>query len=155
MGLHKFIATFFGIGYIGKGAGTIAAFVVCLLLYYGVQFNVHTPSRLLLLSFVLMAVGVIVSTQVEKIWGKDSNKVVIDEALGMAVSMLFLPLNFKTLLAGFILFRFFDIYKPLYIRRAEALPGGWGVMTDDLLAGIYTNIILQLSVFFFSVCGSF
>lgn len=144
----KFIATFFGIGYIGKGAGTVAALIVCVLLYYGVQFNVHTPSRLFLLSLLIMVVGVIVSNRVEASWGKDSKMVVIDEVLGMAVSMLFLPVTLTTLLAGFILFRFFDIAKPLFIRRTEALPGGWGVMTDDLVAGIYTNIVLQLGIYF-------
>jgi phosphatidylglycerophosphatase A len=59
---------------------------------------------------------------------------------------LFVPAQVKYIIAAFILFRFFDIVKPLFIRRLEKLPGGWGVMADDLLAGIYTNIILQCIV---------
>jgi len=144
---YKFIATFFGIGYIGKGAGTIAALFVGVLLYYGVQFNIYTPNRLFSLCVALMALGVHVSAKVEKSWGKDSKYVVIDEAVGMCVSVLFLPLGFITLLSGFILFRFFDIYKPLFIRKTEHLPGGWGVMTDDVVAGIYSNIVLQSALF--------
>jgi phosphatidylglycerophosphatase A len=81
---------------------------------------------------------------VEKNWGKDNQKVVIDEVAGMCISLLLVPLSVPYVAAGLILFRFFDITKPLYIRKAEHLPGGWGVMLDDVLAGIYTNLLLQL-----------
>jgi phosphatidylglycerophosphatase A len=81
--------------------------------------------------------------KVEPIWGKDHSRVVIDEVAGLFVSVLFVPATLQYLIAGFILFRFFDIAKPLFIRRLEALPGGWGVMADDLLAGVYANIILH------------
>jgi len=57
-----------------------------------------------------------------------------------------LPVNWKIVLAALILFRFFDIVKPLFIRKVEALPGGWGVMFDDVLAGVYTNLILQAAL---------
>jgi len=144
---YKFIATFFGIGYIGKGAGTIAALFVGVLLYYGVQFNIYTSARLFSLCIALMATGTFVSSKVEKVWGKDSKRVVVDEALGMCVSVVFLPISAGLLLSGFLLFRFFDIYKPLFIRKTEKLPGGWGVMTDDLLAGVYTNCILHMYLF--------
>lgn len=79
-------------------------------------------------------------------WGKDNSKVVIDEVAGMCVGLLFLPVQLKYIAASFILFRFFDITKPLFIRRLEKLPLGWGVMADDLLAGIYTNLIMQVIV---------
>ena len=64
----------------------------------------------------------------------------------MWVSMLFVPITGPSLLAGLVLFRFFDIVKPLYIRRMEQLPGGVGVMMDDVLAGIYTNLLLQIGL---------
>jgi len=148
MKLSRIIATFFGIGYIGKGAGTIAVLVVCALLYCGTSFHVYSSHRLLLLALVLMAAGVASASQVEKDWGKDSSRVVIDEALGMTVSLLYLPLSLMTIIPAFILFRFFDIAKPLLIRRTEALPKGWGVMADDLLAGIYTNILVRIFILF-------
>lgn len=88
-------------------------------------------------------VGVWSSSIVEPIWGKDPARVVIDEVAGMAISLLFLPVNVKCLLLGLVLFRFFDILKPLYIRKMESLPSGWGIMADDILAGLYTNIILR------------
>ncbi len=64
----------------------------------------------------------------------------------MLITMVFVPHTAWLLLAGFILFRFFDMVKPLFIRRLERLPGGIGVMLDDILAGIYSNILLQIFV---------
>ena len=77
--------------------------------------------------------------------------VVIDEVAGMCISLLFLPVTIKYVIAALILFRFFDIAKPLFIRKSEALPAGWGVMADDLLAGIFANLILQI-VARFNLC---
>jgi len=97
-------------------------------------------------TILITAIGIWASGEVEKDWGKDSSKVVIDEAAGMCVSLLFLPTKVKYVFAAFILFRFFDIAKPLYIRRLEKLPRGWGVMADDLLSGIYSNLIMQIII---------
>ena len=82
----------------------------------------------------------------EALWGKDSYRVVIDEVAGMCLTLLFVPVRWQYVLIGLLLFRFFDIAKPLYIRKMEALDGGWGVMMDDVLAGAYSNLILQLIV---------
>lgn len=95
-----------------------------------------------------MMLGVITADKVEECWGKDNQKVVIDEVAGMWISLLFTPLKWEYILLGLILFRFFDIVKPLHIRSMEELPGGWGVMADDALAGIYTNLVLQLVIIF-------
>ena len=84
----------------------------------------------------------------EELWGIDNKRVVIDEIAGMLVSVLFLPVTIPTLAAAFGLFRFFDIVKPLYIRRLEKLPKGWGVMADDVAAGLYTNLLLHVIVLF-------
>lgn len=147
MFLHKTIASFFGIGYIGKGSGTVAAFVVAVLVFMSIKVNLYNPYVALVLSFFVFILGAFSATQTEKVWGKDSKRIVIDEVFGMLVSVLFLPLSLVTILAGFILFRFFDIYKPLGIKKMERLPAGWGVMADDLLAGIYSNLVLQVFCF--------
>lgn len=147
MNLSKVITTFFGIGYIGKGAGSIAALWVCVLLYYSVSLTIHITILLPLLSILIFVAGVASSAQVEKSWGKDHQRVVIDEVFGMIVTMLFLPINLLSLALGFILFRFFDILKPLFIRRLESMKGGWGVMMDDLLAGVYANIMLRIIIY--------
>ncbi len=147
MNLNKIIATFFGIGYIGKGAGTVAALMFCVLLYLGVVFHIHSNTLLLFVTLILLITGIYTSGKVERSWGKDHQRMVIDEVLGMAITMLFLPINLTTLCIGLLLFRFFDIRKPLFIRRLESLKGGWGVMLDDLLAGVYANCVLRLIVY--------
>jgi phosphatidylglycerophosphatase A len=148
--IHKIIATSLGIGYIGKGGGTVAA-AVAALCWYLVLADSHVPVYWPVICTIgITLVGVWSSYEVEPYWGKDDKKVVIDEVAGMCISLLFLPVNIKYVLAGLILFRFFDILKPLGIRKTEALPGGWGVMVDDVLAGIYSNLLLQV-VFHFNL----
>ena len=77
---------------------------------------------------------------------KDPQTVVIDEISGMMASVLFVPIRAETLLAGFIAFRFFDTLKPPPIRLLERLPGGWGIVLDDVMAGVYVNLLLQLGI---------
>jgi phosphatidylglycerophosphatase A len=141
----KLVSTCFGIGYLQKGAGTLAALIFSLawllLPVEGISSFYYIPVVLF-----IFFIGTWSSHIVEKEWGHDSNRIVVDEVLGMAVSLFLVPVQWKYVLAAFVLFRFFDILKPLLIRRAEALPSGWGVMADDLLAGIYANIILQLLI---------
>ncbi|WP_448702407.1 phosphatidylglycerophosphatase A [Mucilaginibacter sp. AW1-3] len=137
----KLLAGCFGIGYI-KGGGTIAAAVTCLLLWWA------WPGNWLFIGITIFItlLGIWLGDKVEPYWGKDSSKLVIDEVSGMLVTLIWLPHNVWLLLAGFVLFRFFDIVKPLGIRKLEDLPGGTGVMLDDVAAGIYGNIILQAAV---------
>ena len=66
----------------------------------------------------------------------------LDEIVGVWITMLYFPIDFWHLVAAFFLFRFFDIFKPLGIRRLEQLPGGWGVMLDDVAAGIAANVVM-------------
>ncbi len=146
MVIAKLVATNFGIGYIRKGAGTVAALFFCLA-WWLIAKDVATSNYfLVIINLVLLLAGTWSSFVVEKEWGKDSNRVVVDEVSGMAISLLWVPVRWEYLLIAFILFRFFDIVKPLFIRRAESLPSGWGVMADDVLAGIYTNLIVQLLI---------
>jgi phosphatidylglycerophosphatase A len=145
MFIAKLVSTCFGIGYLQKGAGTLAALIFSmawlLLPEGGISFFYYIPIVLF-----IFGIGVWASKIVEKEWGHDSNRIVVDEVLGMIVSLFLIPVQWKYVVVAFVLFRFFDILKPLWIRKAEALPEGWGVMTDDLLAGIYANLILQLLI---------
>ena len=145
--LHKLIATVFGIGYVGKGGGTIAA-AVCCIIWLLIPAGDFTNSWQVLLTIAISVLGVWSGNVVEAMWGKDSNKIVIDEVAGMMITLLFIPVQFKFVLAGLVLFRFFDIAKPLFIKKMELLPEGWGVMADDVLAGVYANILLEIIVFF-------
>ena len=147
MFFHKLISTSLGIGYIGKGAGTVAAAACCICWYlaWAGGYQLIPP---LLITLLIIVIGIWSGNVVETIWGKDHNRVVIDEVAGMCISLLFLPVTWQYVLAALVLFRFFDIAKPLFIRRLEALPGGWGVMFDDILAGIYANLLLQVVLLF-------
>lgn len=79
---------------------------------------------------------------------KDPSMVNIDEAFGMGVSALFWPhgASVAWLIPAFLLFRLFDIVKPFPANRSQSLPGGWGIMADDLIAGIYANLVLQVGM---------
>ncbi|SFC25527.1 phosphatidylglycerophosphatase A family protein [Spirosoma endophyticum] len=145
--MHKLIATGLGIGYIRKGGGTVAS-VACCAVWYVAHLSTARPVGYLffapmLITLVITIVGIWSANAVEAQWGKDSYRVVIDEVAGMCLSLLFIPITEKSLLAGLVLFRLFDIGKPFGIRKLEKLPGGWGVMLDDLLAGLYANLLLQ------------
>lgn len=140
----KMIASCGGIGNI-KGGGTIAAACFTILWLLIRQPIINTPVQVVFF-FITVIVGVWVSNRLEAIWGKDSNKIVIDEVAGMSCTLLFVPHQWQFAIIGLAAFRFFDIVKPLYIRKAEKLPGGWGVMADDVAAGICANLLVQLVV---------
>jgi phosphatidylglycerophosphatase A len=148
MGLIKLIASWFGIGYI-KGGGTIAAAVTCIALWFLWKHRLlHTNLAMIITTLVILLIGIFVGNKVEPEWGKDSYRVVIDEVAGVLVNLLFVPHTLYFLIGGFVLFRFFDMVKPLGIRKAEALPAGTGVMMDDVFAGIYGNVVLQIIIAF-------
>ena len=144
MFFSKLIATFFGVGYLQKGAGTVAALFCCVAWFY--LRDTSTLWWELALLVAVFFVGVYTATAVEKEWGHDSNRVVIDEVHGMLMALFLVPFSWQYVLAAFVLFRFFDIAKPLGIRKMENFPGGWGVMLDDLLAGMYSNVVLQIII---------
>lgn len=145
---HQLISTCLGIGYTPKGGGTIAALVCCIAWYFAwTGGNEHFWEQGLVTALVL-AIGIWSAGKMEEKWGKDSYRIVIDEVAGMCLSLLFIPVRWQYLVIGLALFRFFDIAKPLYIRKMEQLNGGWGVMMDDMLAGLYSNLVLQVIVLF-------
>lgn len=144
MRFHKIIATTLGIGYIGKGGGTVAALFAAIC-WYLLQPSMPAQWVIIAASLIL---GVLSGNSVELLWGKDDKKVVVDEWAGMCITLFSVAAMPVYIISGLILFRLFDIFKPLYIRRLEKWPGGWGVMADDVLAGIYANIVLQLLIFF-------
>jgi phosphatidylglycerophosphatase A len=141
---HKLMASALGIGYIKKGAGTVAAIAVCILFICFRHSFIQYRLLPVLITLLVLVLGTWSAGKCEHIWGKDNNRIVIDEVLGMCISLLYVPLTVRSVVIAFVLFRILDICKPLLIRNAEQLGGGMGVMADDLLAGIYTNIFLHL-----------
>ncbi|MBP7461670.1 MAG: phosphatidylglycerophosphatase A, partial [Candidatus Delongbacteria bacterium] len=74
----------------------------------------------------------------------DAHSIVIDEVFGMMLAMILLPVNWKSILIALVLFRIFDVWKPLWIDNSQNLPRGWGIMVDDMLAGLVSLAIMHL-----------
>jgi phosphatidylglycerophosphatase A len=145
------IATFFGIGHLQPGSGTWAA-AVTVVVWWAAARALPSPWLLLtclIASAAVTLIGIPASTVVARESGrKDPGFVVIDEVAGQLIALIGVPFDWKYLLAGFILFRSFDIVKPFPLRRLEALPGGTGIMMDDVGAGLYALVLLQLWLHF-------
>lgn len=151
LNFHKIFASALGLGFIPKGSGTFGALLACALIvgiFRWVNDVFYYHSILILLTIVFTLVGRWSSGVMENHWGEDSSKIVIDEVAGMCLSICFIPFSWQNLLLAFILFRFFDIYKPFNIRSFEKYSNGWGVMLDDVMAGIWANGCLQIIIFF-------
>lgn len=142
--LYKLIATGAGLGLIPKAPGTFGALGGLLVGALVLQANYYPSVIQLILIIIFFFAGVYSSNKLIPQWGDDPSRVVIDEVVGMWISMLFLPNNIWLLIGAFAGFRLFDIYKPLYIRKFEAFPRGWGIMLDDVAAGCYVNVLMQL-----------
>ena len=150
--IHKTIATGFGVGYAPFAPGTAGAILGCLLLAAYTQFVGIIDNTIFQIGFIIIIIlttlaGVWATQHLQAEWGEDPSRVVVDEIIGVWINLLFVPLSWQNILIGFVLFRFFDIAKPLGIRKMEAFENGWGVMLDDVLAGIYGNIVLQIMIY--------
>ncbi len=139
------LATFFGTGFLEPGSGTWASALTALIWYFGVRNYTLSFAHLAALGGVIAAtlLGIPAATIVAAESGKnDPGFVVIDEVAGQLLTLVLAVANWKYLLAGFILFRGFDIWKPPPVRQLEALPAGWGIMLDDIGAGLYALLIM-------------
>lgn len=138
----KFLASGFYAGYSPLAPGT-AGSLIGVLAYLLLQ-NLSNLEYIAVVILIFLT-GVYIAGEAENIYHeKDSPFIVIDEIAGMLLTFLFLPMGIKILLAGFISFRIFDILKPFPIRVAERrLGGGWGVMSDDILAGVFANLLVR------------
>jgi len=138
----QILATGFGAGLspVAPGtAGTLVGLVICLLSY-----PLAWPLRLVYV-VAISAVSIYVAGQAEKFYGKtDDQRIVIDEIAGVQVTMLPVAITGLHLLLAFVLFRIFDIWKPFPLNRFQKFPGGWGVVADDLGAGVYGGLVLFL-----------
>jgi phosphatidylglycerophosphatase A len=137
--LALLIATVGGVGHAPFAPGTVASALTALAL------GVVSPAwpALVISIVVVVVIGTWASQDAERSLGKkDPGAIVIDEVAGMALSVLTLPLTPGVLVAGFVLFRVFDIVKPYPANALQRLPGGVGVMIDDLVAGLYALLLL-------------
>lgn len=149
-GFYRITAIGFGTGKLPIAPGTWGAALAALMMT-PLMWAAPPVTQLVLIVFIVVfsfwcakAVDIFADE-----WGEDPSCVVADEMVGMWLTLVGLPLTLGNIGLGFLLFRFFDIAKPLGIRRLEKIPGGWGVVLDDVLAGVYANVVLQIINLYF------
>jgi len=134
------LASVAGAGYSPVASGTVGSLVTAVAIW----LLPLTPFRIAVTLVVVVLVGIWAGSRVERVLGrKDPGVIVIDEVAGMLLSMIVLPRSIPVLLTAFLLFRLFDVWKPFPARESQALTGGVGVMIDDLIAGLYTLILIM------------
>jgi phosphatidylglycerophosphatase A len=152
----KLVATLFGVGRLKPGPGTwgsLATVVLWALLSAKIPVADRTWATIFSTAAVTL-IGIPAATSVARASSvKDPQFVVIDEVAGQLVTLIAVPLAWKTFLAGFILFRVFDMWKPFPIRRLERLPEGRGIVADDLAAGLYALAVMHLLLHFGLLMG--
>jgi phosphatidylglycerophosphatase A len=147
--LAKALATGFFLSYlparlfktrVGTGAGLVGTL-------WGVAvlpLLPHNPYQQTAVWLGVLALSIVIGDRAEELLGvKDDARIVIDETIGFLTAMLFLPHSWPAIIGAFVLFRLFDVWKPGVIRKLSQFPGGWGVVLDDIAAGVVSNLILQ------------
>ncbi len=137
-----FLASGFGVGFLRPYAGTWGSILPAFLGWY-----MASNSPFWVFSTVTVgaiALGVFCADRAEKFWGDDAKRITIDEFAGMLVALMGLPTIWWVYVIAFFAFRFFDVLKPPPARQLESLPGGLGIVSDDIAAGLYANILVRL-----------
>lgn len=139
------LATAFGCGYFPIAPATFASFVFTAILWF---LPALSPVSWATTTAVVTVLGIWVAGRAEREFGHDGHPIVIDEIAGMLVTLFWLPKTLWIFALGFLLFRVFDVWKPFPAGRSQKLPGGLGVVMDDLLAGVYAHLCLRIAVHF-------
>ncbi len=145
---EKIVGSGFFTGYIPIASGTFGSLIaiVVYLIPGFEQLQIILPSIVILFFY-----GVYVSSKFENVYGKDPSQCTVDEVVGTWIALIALPKTAYIIITSFLIWRVFDIIKPFPVRNSEKLPGGWGIMIDDVIAGFYSLIIVQLIVYSFGV----
>jgi len=138
----KAISTFFFVGYLPLIPGTFGSIAGVGIFYL---FNDSSCQGYFIFVFCIIILGLLTSGRAEKVFNKkDPGCIVIDEIMGMLIALSFLPLDPKIIILAFLIFRILDTLKPFPAGRLQNMHGAIGIMGDDLVAGVYANIILQV-----------
>ena len=140
----KYFSTIFGIGHIPIAPGTFGS--IFAILIWCIFINMLSISYFIILFLLILSISFyITGIYLEKFKKKDPSEVIIDEFLGQSIPLIFIfNLNAFEVLVAFVSFRFFDIYKIYPINKAEEIEGSYGVILDDIIAGIYALIVLMI-----------
>jgi len=144
--IWRIVASFFGLGFFPVAPGTLTSLAIVLLYKY--LLHVLALPYLLLIFLLVCVLGVLAAAAYSsELKETDPRQVVIDEAAGQFLVLLSITPDWTLLVIGFLLFRLFDILKPFPIRRLERLPGGWGIMADDIAAALMAKALLHLFIY--------
>ena len=145
------LGTGLGLGMAPAAPGTFGSLLGPPMMWGLQQLELGLPVDVLV-AVVMFLVGVPICAKAADVFGrKDPGQVVFDEIAAFPLMFLFVPVNWTTGILGFLLFRLFDIWKPWPVRQFERLPGGWGIMADDQIAGVYAAALLWLTFWQFGV----
>lgn len=141
------LGTMGGVGYVPILPGTAGTGIGVIIYLIFSKIGIFSePLSYLIMLVIFVGAGVWISGRCNQYFkGNDNSSIVIDEVGGFLITMFILPFSIRFLLLGFILFRTFDIAKPFKIEKIQKLPGGWGIMADDIAAGVLANLVLQAS----------
>ncbi|MBZ4219196.1 MAG: phosphatidylglycerophosphatase A [Chlorobium sp.] len=145
----KLLSTCFGIGFFPAAPGTVTS-IVAVLCYFFIPV-LHNPLLLLFLVLLCSGAGIWAGGVMEEYYGEDPSVVTIDELAGQWLALVFLPEGIVPMVLSLLFFRFFDIAKPGSVDALQRLPGGWGIMLDDLLAGFFANISVRVLLLLLSL----
>lgn len=155
MKIHKLIASGLGTGYSPFAPGTVGAALGIVVFYFLnlwlVGLSIAQPTILIINLAVIVLVTLQANYSIKKVhteWSHDAGKIVVDEVVGVWIAVFAMPLDWHYYLYAFIIFRIFDISKPLFIRSIDKMNNDWSVMLDDILAGVYSLLVLQGLYFF-------
>lgn len=146
--VEKLLGSGFYTGYMKTASGTWGS-LAGLIIYLIPGFE--NPSLMIFVISLFILIGVPIATKFETIYGIDPKECTIDEIVGMWITLLFLPKKIWWIILAFLIWRVLDIIKPYPVRNLEKIKGGWGIMLDDIMAGIYSFITIQLIIYFFNL----
>lgn len=145
---EKLIGSGFYTGYVPIASGTFGS-LVAIVIYIIPGFE--RLEIIIPVIIVLFFYGLFVSSKFEKVYGKDPSQCTVDEVVGTWIALIALPKSFLIVFTTFLIWRVLDIIKPFPARTSEKLPGGFGIMIDDVISGFYTLVIVHLFVYIFGV----
>lgn len=153
--LKPILGSFFNAGFLPNAPGTWGSFFALFPIYF---IGVYAPwYGMALFTLLCSFITVWVSEECERVWGGDPSPLVMDEFAGQGMAFIAIPFtgiltnDLLLLFIGFIFFRFFDIQKPLGVNKLQSLPGGWGILVDDLLAGFYAFICIRTLIYILGI----
>lgn len=142
--LEKILGSGLYSGYIKTASGTFASLVA---LFIFLIPGFENPTFMIFVISVCIVAGVPIADKFEKEYGKDPSQFTLDEFIGTWITFLFLPKKIWYLIPAFLIWRALDIFKPFPARRLESINGGWGVILDDVAAGIYSFMAMQIIIY--------